>query len=387
VEFIWSGVDDTTQTGDLQFSYQLDDQVWSLWSTAMTVSYDSLANGNHTFSVRSQDQAGNVDSVPASVNFTIRINSFIVTAPKAGGGPQIRVFDASGRLVSQFFAFDSGFRGGVSVAMGDLGGDGTDEVIVGSGPGRVPEVRIFRRDGTFINSFYAYQTTFRGGVNVTAGDFDGNGTEEIATAPMSAGGPNIRVFGYRSGSFVPVLGSFMAYHPNFRGGVSVAAADNEGDGQDEIVTAPMINGGPQIRIFSLHGTFVPVGPGFMAYSPSFRGGVTLTSGRLNQDFKDEIITGIFSRGGPQIRVFGKNRQGVIGPLNPGFFSFTPSFRGGISVAAADTDLDGIDEVIVAVGGDSQPLVRIFSQDGKRITASFFAFARTFLRGINVAGGE
>ena len=43
----------------------------------------------------------------------------VITAPGPGGGPNVRVFDAS---TSTFFAYDVIFRGGVRVASGDGGG-------------------------------------------------------------------------------------------------------------------------------------------------------------------------------------------------------------------------------------------------------------------------
>ena len=45
-------------------------------------------------------------------------------------------------------AFDSDFRGGVNVAAGDVDGDGKTDIVVGSGPNNGGLVRAFHADGT-----------------------------------------------------------------------------------------------------------------------------------------------------------------------------------------------------------------------------------------------
>lgn len=90
----------------------------------------------------------------------------IVTAPEKGGGPHIKFFDNKGNLLSHFFAFNSNFRGGVSLAKADVDNDGLDEIIAGAGPGGAPHVRVFKANGRIVGSFYAYEESFSHGVNV-----------------------------------------------------------------------------------------------------------------------------------------------------------------------------------------------------------------------------
>ncbi len=93
--------------------------------------------------------------------------------------------DVYAKSDTEILPFDT-FKGGSTVALGNFKlkpSDLTEEMIVaGSGPGRNPLVKIIKKDGTEINSFDAYDSGFRGGVNVAAVDIDGDGISEIITA-------------------------------------------------------------------------------------------------------------------------------------------------------------------------------------------------------------
>ncbi|MFH1255597.1 MAG: S8 family serine peptidase [bacterium] len=92
--------------------------------------------------------------------------AYIITAPEKGGGPHVKIFDNKGNLISHFFAFNGNFRGGVSLAKADVDNDGLDEIIAAAGPGGAPHARVFKSDGKIAGSFYAYEESFSGGVNV-----------------------------------------------------------------------------------------------------------------------------------------------------------------------------------------------------------------------------
>ena len=118
------------------------------------------------------------------------------------------------------------FTGGVHVATGDVNGDGYDDLIVAAGSGGGPEVEVYDgKTGDLIRAFYAYAPTFRGGVNVAVGDVDGDGKDDIITGTGPAAPPHVEVF---SGADNHLMDSFLAYSVNFRGGVNVAAGDMKG---------------------------------------------------------------------------------------------------------------------------------------------------------------
>ncbi len=244
----------------------------------------------------------------------------IITGAGDTGGPQVRLFRTNGEVISQFFAYGESFRGGVHVAAGDVDGDGIDEIITGAGNGGGPQVRVFKQDGSVISQFFAYAETFRGGVHVAAGDVDGDGIDEIITGAGNGGGPHIRVFDIYGNEQTELF----AYAETFRGGVNVAAGDLDGDGTAEIIAGAGFTGGPHVRVFNYQGQLQSH---FFAYAETFRGGVNVAAGDLDGDGTAEIIAGAGFTGGPHVRVF--NYQGQ---LQSHFFAYAETFRGGVNVA-------------------------------------------------------
>lgn len=157
----------------------------------------------------------------------------IITAGAQGGGAEITVYKSDGTFVRRWRAFGSTFVGGASVAVGDLGGDGVPEIVVGAGASMAPEVRVFRADGSQVGkSWLAYAKNFRGGVNVAVGDLDGDRRAEVITGAGRGGGPHVRIF---SGTGAIVNSGFFAFTSTKRDGVDVLAHDFDGDGKAEVV--------------------------------------------------------------------------------------------------------------------------------------------------------
>jgi hypothetical protein len=104
----------------------------------------------------------------------------VVTAAGPGGGPHIRIWKTDGSVWGGgFFAFDQTEVGGVSVAVGDVDGDGKAEVVVGSGLGAIPRVRIFDGRGTLKSQIVLGTKPLPGGVQVSVADTNGDGVAEI----------------------------------------------------------------------------------------------------------------------------------------------------------------------------------------------------------------
>lgn len=309
----------------------------------------------------------------------------LVSAATFERAPEVKVFSeqyseqgsAGWQARQAFFAYHQKFMGGGTVAVGDLGTDGVNEIVTGAGVGGSPHIRVFRSDGSFMSQFYAYDQTLKSGVNVAMGDADGDGRDEIVTAPQYGGGPQVRVFNGQGKSKGTT--GFYAYDEAFTGGVNIAVGDVNGDGTAEIVTGNGEGGSSQVRVFSGSGQWK--GLDFFPFPEDSRGGVSVAVGNVDGGAESEIIMAVQSNGEAWIKVYKYNiARTIVGE----FKAIADDFRGGVNVAAGDVDGDGMDEIIVAVHGKGGPQVKMYEAYGKDINAGFFAYEGEFQSGVSLA---
>lgn len=181
-----------------------------------------------TFYPYDKNYKGQINFVVADINNDSK-NEIITGADT--NGPHIRIFDEKGNVLNQFFAYDKNSRGGVSVAVGDVNKDNVIEIITGSRYETEPKIKIFNKDGILLKEFPAYEKDFRGGVNVSVGDVNGDNEKEIISAPKKDGGSHIQIFNSNG----KILNQFFAYDKNFRGDINITVNDINKDNVDEIL--------------------------------------------------------------------------------------------------------------------------------------------------------
>ena len=309
--------------------------------------------------------------------FITKADAAVISAAGPGGGPQLRYFNTSGDATgTQFFAFNEAFHGGVDFAVGDVDGDGWEEVVVGAGKGGGPQVRIFSHTGELkYDGFFAFEEDFHGGVSVATADIDNDDRDEIVVGPLSGKASQIKIFDQWG---TEQTSSFVAFGEDFTGGVSLAAGDIDFDHRDEIFIGAGEGGGPQIRIFEADGTVKPFQ--FFAFSEDYHGGVNVAGGDVDLDGKAEI--GVCQRNEQAwCKIYRYNMDKII--LNE--WKAYGDFEVGADIDLADTDGDGYAEVITGAGETGAPHVEIWdSNNNYERTSSFYAFSEAFRGGVNVS---
>ena len=294
----------------------------------------------------------------------------------AGGGPVVRLYNPDGTERFAVLAYPAGYTGGVFVATGDVTGDGVDDVATSTGPGGSANIRVFDgKTGALVRSFFGYPPAFVGGVNVALGDVNDDGFADIVCGVGVGGGPNVRVFSGKDGV---LLASFFAYPSSFLGGVRVASADLTGDGFADIICGVGSGGGPNVRVYD--GRTGALLSSFFAYAPAFVGGLFLSTGDVNGDGVPDILTGVEGGGGPNVKAFDWRTAATL----RSFYAFDATQPSGVRVAAADVDGDGVDDFVTGTGVGPASLVRVFGgRDGATRLRPDFAPFGTFRGGVNV----
>jgi hypothetical protein len=273
----------------------------------------------------------------------------ILASPVApGNAPVVAVYDAATQT-QQFTitAYDNSFTGGVNVAVGDVDGDGTPDVITGAGAGGGPVVNVFSgKDGHLLGTLTAGDDSSRAGVTVAAADYDGDGKADVVVGTMRNGEPLVQVIRFADQSVL------HGYTP-FTGvtGVSVAAADVDGDGVPDTIVGAGSGGAPLVAVYS--GKTDAALATFDAFEDTFTGGVTVSAGDLDGDGKAEVVAAAGNLGGPRVQAF----DGTTGTPTLNFFAYDESERNG--VLAAVLQANGTPTLVTMDGADQPTNVKAF----------------------------
>jgi len=312
------------------------------------------------FFVWNKTQASNLDSLP----------------------PRVRIFNSQNFLkIDSFLAFSRDFKGGVNLAVGDVNGDGKNEIVTGAGPGGSSHIRVFKSNGRYTGwNVFAFGLDFKGGVTVACGDVDGDGVDEIIAGQESLGEAWVKV--YKVNAQKTIVANFKAYEKKMECGVSVAAGDIDSDGKDEIITGAGRSGTPEVRVFKNGKKIWDVWP----FHPVFSGGLDVASGDVDGNGIDEVIVSQKRDGEAWLKVYKANAKKTVLAYQR---VFPQGWEVGARVAAGDINQDGKDEVIIGAGKYG-PHVRIFGFKNKEfrlLKTGFFAYDRNYKNGVNVVAGD
>ncbi len=249
-----------------------------------------------------------------------------------------RLFRPTGeRVRNGFFAFDDGYAGGDGVAQIDLNADGeTDRLLLSR-----RAVIGTRHDGQPFMKEYPYTANYKGEMNVAIGDVNGDGKVDIVVAPGAGAKQPIKIYTH-DGQLL--TDDWWPLGKNYTGGMSVAVGDVDAAPGAEIVIGAGSGIQPYVYVYTPK---LKQLRRWLAFGAQFRGGVSVATGNLDGDGKSEIIVGSGKGLAPSVKVFDSRGKSLYKEFKP----FTPlAASPGIRVSAADVDFDGREDIVVLSEG-------------------------------------
>jgi hypothetical protein len=269
----------------------------------------------------------------------------------AGRPGRVTLYDADRSVRFVAYPFGTAYKGGWRVAVGDVTGDGVVDVVAvtASGPARARV--IDGSTGAVTGPQLLGATGYTGPVFVAVGDVTGDGTADIALG-TNQGGPLAQVF--RGGTFQRIAVARNTTS-GFKGNTQVAIADVNGDTRADLVVTALYGAGA--RVFGYNGTSLAPGSTPVRLFPivSLGGAYTRPAftavGDVNGDGYADLVFGSAPTAAANVTVFSGKALTQTGALVKlaAFAPPAPSTATGVRVAVRDVDGDGTADLLTSSG--------------------------------------
>jgi len=306
----------------------------------------------------------------------------------------VRLVDpTTGRKVvdAQAFAFEPDFKTGVRTALGDLNGDGKNELVCVPNYGRVGEIVVFQQvvagDGkvTLVKdasyNLKPFGPQYDRGLNVAVADFTGDGLDDVAVS-KSFGNGQVKIYestpAAPAGPLTPYC-SFVPF-PSGSGGAAIAAADFgtvsggrvvdavRRDGKAELVVASGAGMAPVVRVYDVSTAVPALVDTIRPFTAGFMGGMSVTTGRVNVDSIPDIILSQGRGGSSTVEAYDGRLGTAANPRLARFAAFSDLATRSAPVVTAGIDTDGdgrLDRFNTVQGGAGEASLRRYTSAGVR----------------------
>lgn len=314
----------------------------------------------------------------------------VIAAAKGPDGKNdamIKLLDLNGNTLNQFLAFSTNY--GARVAMGDIDGDRTYEVIAATGNGSKIEaqLKVFNGEGSLVADLPPVIGTIYG-AGVAAGDIDGDGRAEIAMSTVDKDKitHSIIVYNVDPNTGLNEMSRFSWQSVDLVSTVAdIAFGDVDGDGWLELITSyndvTGNHGESLVLVYAFDAALNPI----PFTSAAFPLDATVAAMDLNGEGVDEVIVG-YTDGVDSLVMYRNGDLTDYGTAPLVVFKEDDTYNSKVApnLSAMDTDGDSIPDLIAGMGAHSKnpSVLKIFDSYG---VTQFDAFPNSSY-GVDVAFG-